>query len=154
MRSAWEASQHKSFEQLKQEADEQRAKRENVQPLKLGKVNYGSVFRVGDRTRSELALDLRRPEESHLGSGQVGLDELIPPQAFKDLEHALAQANVTAQAETMEGVREKITYDADEAEVLNWQEKRTKLVISPAAVEEFVEKAESGAFEKEGEDAL
>lgn len=151
---AWQESQHKSFEDLKREANEQKAKRENLQPMRVGKVNYGSVFRVGDRTRPELALSLGSDQTrgESIGTGQTDLAELIPAAAFKDLEHALANASVGAQAETEEGVREEVVYDRDEAEVLSWQERKPRLVLNPPAVERASDAPESAAFDG-GDDA-
>lgn len=148
LNAAWEQAQNKSFEDLKREANEQKAKRENLQPLKVGKVNYGSVFRVGDRTRPELALSLGSDQTrgESIGTGQVNLDELIPASAFKDLDHALAQAAVGVQAETAEGVREEVVYDRDESEVLGWQPSVPRLVITPPVVERASDEAESAAY--------
>lgn len=156
LNAAWEQAQHKSFEELKAEANRQKALRENLQPMALGKGQYASIFKVGDRLRSELALRLEKPASvSELGSGQVELNELIPAAAFKDLDHALAQALVGTQAETEEGVREEIIYDADEATAAEWAQesgestppRRPRLVLHPPAVERTTETPTSAATE-------
>lgn len=148
----WRKVQGQTYEQLRDEAEAKKAKRENLQPLQMGKGQYASIFKVGDRTRSELALNLSEKRSEGLGSGQVELDELIPKAAFKDLEHALASANVTALDEAQEGIREVIAYDADEAEVAGWLGERGKrLSISPPVVEVAEAEPTSGAFAGDGD---
>lgn len=149
---AWRQVQGQTYEQLRDEAEAKKAKRENLQPLQMGKGQYASIFKVGDRTRPELALSLSDKRSEGLGSGQVELEELVPQAAFKDLEHALAGANVTAMDEAQEGIREKVVYDADEAEVAGWLGERGKrLSISPPVVELNEAEPISGAFAGSGD---
>lgn len=149
----WRQVQGQTYEQLREEAEVKKAKRENLQPLQMGKGQYASIFKVGDRTRAELALSMSEKRSEGLGSGQVELDDLIPKAAFKDLEHALAGANVTAMDEAQEGIREKVVYDADEAEVAGWLGGRgQRLSISPPVVELNEAEPISGAFAGSGDE--
>lgn len=155
LNSSWEQAQHKSYEDLKREADAQKAKRENLQPMQIGKRNYGSVFRVGDRLRPELALSLAKPDSvEDLGSGAVDLGELVPERAFRDLEHALAAATTGVQDETAEGIREEMLYDADEVLARQWAGERSNMKLAPPVEERTSEAVESAAYEGGPPDAV
>lgn len=133
--TTWQETQAQSFESLRAEANAQKAKRENLQPMELGKGRYKDIFKVGDRTRPELALRQTRPDGEPSGSGEVDLETLIPKQALKDFADAYASANVGAMGEAMEGVRETITYDKDESEQLKWTGLPTRHLLIPQAQE-------------------
>lgn len=145
---AWVENQQESFADLQREANERKAKRENLQPLRIGKQNYGDIFRVGDRTRPELALSFgKETTRGDFGSGEVDLGDLIPPQALSALSHAIAQANVTALAEGMEGVREEMIFDADEAEVMDMNDPLARASMSPPVNEYRSLHSESAAYD-------
>ena len=144
----WKESLAQSFEQLQADAREAVRKRENLQPLQLGKGNpYANIFKVGDRVRPELALKTERPDGEIVGSGEVDLADLIPEQALKDFSSSLAAANVGAFAEAREGVRETVTYDADEAEQLEWTGHPDRHLLQPHVVERAAAEPESAAYE-------
>lgn len=144
--TTWQETQGQSFEALRAEANAQKAKRENLQPMELGKGRYKDIFKVGDRTRPELALRQTRPDGEPSGSGEVDLDTLIPKQALRDLADAYASANVGAMGEAMEGVRETITYDKDESEQLEWTGHPDRHLLVPQAQEKMSREPEMGAF--------
>lgn len=131
----WKEALGQSFEELRAEATAKRVKRENLQPMELGKSRYKDIFKVGDRTRPELALRQTRPDGEPSGSGEVNLDTLIPKQALRDLADAYASANVGAMGEALEGVRETITYDRDESEQLEWTGHPERHLLIPQAQE-------------------
>lgn len=161
--TTWQGTQAQSFEALRAEANAQKAKRENLQPMELGKGRYKDIFKVGDRTRPELALTMKRPEPdvpgrskhgrplgeatdgAEFGSGELPLDTLIPKQALKDFADAYASANVGAMGEAMEGVRETITYDRDESEQLEWTGHPDRHLLIPQAQEQTSTEAENAA---------
>lgn len=141
----WKEALGQSFEELRAEATAKRVKRENLQPMELGKGRYKDIFKVGDRTRPELALRQTRPDGEPSGSGEVDLDTLIPKQALKDFADAYAGANVGAMGEAMEGVRETITYDKDESEQLEWTGHPERHLLVPQAQEQTSTEAENAA---------
>jgi len=144
--TGWHEAQGQSFEELQAEARRKRDKRENLQPLPLGKGRYKDIFKVGDRTRPELALRQTRPDGEPTGSGEVDLETLIPKQALRDLADAYLGANVAAIGEALEGVRETITYDRDESEQLEWTGQPERRVLVPQAQEQAGTEAENAAF--------
>lgn len=144
--TTWQETQAQSFEELQAEARRKRDKRENLQPMELDKGRYKDIFKVGDRTRPELALRQTRPDGEPSGSGEVDLETLIPKQALKDLADAYASANVGAMGEAMEGVRETITYDKDESEQLEWTGHPDRHLLVPQAQEQMSREPEMGAF--------
>lgn len=144
--TTWQETQGQSFEELQAEATAKRVKRENLHPMALGKGRYKDIFKVGDRTRPELALRQVRPDGEPSGSGEVDLETLIPKQALRDLADAYAGANVGAMGEALEGVRETITYDKDESEQLEWTGQPERRVLAPQAQEQASSKSENAAF--------
>jgi hypothetical protein len=148
----WKEAIGQSYEQLREEAHRKKMERENLQPMALGKGRYRDIFKVGDRTRPELAMTIKRPEDSAVGSGEMNLEEIIPQQALKDLADAYAGANVTAMGEGMEGVRETVTYDADEAEQLQWTGHPQRQLLQPHVQEQSAGEPEGAAYLPEIED--
>lgn len=147
----WKQALSQSFEELQAEASAKKARRENLQPMALGKGQYKNIFKVGDRTRPELALSVQRPDGEPSGSGEVDLAALIPEQAFRDLSDAYAAANVTAMGEGMEGIREEVAWDKDESEQLKWTGQPDRHLLQPFVQEKAGMEAESAAFEPEEE---
>lgn len=147
--TTWQETQAQSFESLRAEANAQKAKRENLQPMELGKGRYKDIFKVGDRTRTELALWMDKPEEEHVGTGRLEIQDIVPPQALKDLADAYASANICAMGEALEGVRETITYDKDESEQLEWTGHPDRHLLVPQAQEQTGSEAENAAFDPE-----
>jgi hypothetical protein len=145
--ATWQETQAQSFEELQAEATAKRVKRENLQPMELGKGRYKDIFKVGDRTRPELALRQTRPDGEPSGSGEVDLEALIPKQALRDFADAYAGANVGAMGEALEGVRETITYDRDESEQLEWTGPPERRLLVPQAQEQTACEAENAAFD-------
>lgn len=143
----WKEALGQSFEELKAEATAKRIARENLQPMELGKGRYKDIFRIGDRTRPELALRVQRPEGEASGSGEVPLEDLIPQQALKDLSDAYAVANVGALGESMEGVREVVTYDKDESEQIEWAGHPSRHLLQPHVQEKVSAEPENAAFD-------
>lgn len=148
----WKEAIGQSYEQLRAEANRKKMERENLQPMALGKGRYRDIFKVGDRTRPELAMQLKRPEDSAIGSGEMKLEDIIPQQALKDLSDAYATANVTAMGEGMEGIRETVTYDSDEAEQLKWTGHPQRQLLQPHVQEQSAGEPEGAAYLPEIED--
>lgn len=157
----WKEAIGQSYEQLREEANRKKMERENLQPMSLGKGRYKNIFKIGDRTRPELAMKINKinapktwegEEAVHFGSGEMDLKDLIPQQALKDLSDAYATANVTAMGEGMKGIRETVTYDADEAEQLKWTGHPQRQLLQPHVQEQSAGEPEGAAYLPEIED--
>jgi len=83
--TTWQEPQGQPLGELMAEARSKRDKRENLQPMELGKGRYKDIFKVGDRTRPELALRQTRPDGEPSGSGEVDLETLIRSRPSKTL---------------------------------------------------------------------